>query len=107
MRRYSLIEYTNKHKENLYNLILDNLANIQDCFILDIGCKRGDDLEYLSQKGFKKYYGVDMEYKALEVASKRLNQTHCAILQADGCMLPFKNKSFDIVYSSEVIEHIS
>jgi predicted SAM-dependent methyltransferase len=53
--------------------------------ILDIGCgetKKGD-------------IGVDLQ------------KTKCADVVADAQKLPFKNESFDQVYSSAVIEHFT
>jgi len=50
--------------------------------------------------------GVDVCSDAIEVASKELEKTqNVHLCQAKGEALPFKENDFDIVFSSEVIEH--
>ncbi|MDC0549769.1 class I SAM-dependent methyltransferase [Alphaproteobacteria bacterium] len=64
--------------------------------LLDIGC---------GTKPFEFMFNVD-EYIGLEIDDKgRQNHTHADILY-DGEVIPLEDKSFDSVFSSEVLEHV-
>jgi len=70
--------------------------------ILDIGCSTGDFIFELKKLGWNTF-GVDISYNALKKSrEKNLN----VILNDLSFGLPFKDESFDYVYTSEVIEHV-
>lgn len=71
--------------------------------ILDVGCGVG----YLSSKFANKHcriYGIDIAFNYLKMAVRKDNPYN--FVQADILNLPFKDKSFDIIVCSEVLEHI-
>ncbi len=72
--------------------------------ILDLGVNDGAELlEWASYVGSKDLYGVDIEEKGLQLASKRGVKCYQSDLSNP---LPFENESFDVVYSSCAIEHL-
>jgi ubiquinone/menaquinone biosynthesis C-methylase UbiE len=78
----------------------------QDC-ILDIGAS-GD---VFSEYTFGDFYPhpervTGLGYDWSEVISARQQYPRSRYVTADGCLLPFPDKSFDIVFSNAVIEHI-
>jgi len=107
-RNSFLIKYSSKYKEILHRLILENMKKESLCSILDIGCRWGDDIERVSKiNADKKVVGIDLEIAPLRVALDRLRDVpRVYLLNARSEYLPFKQNIFDIVYSSEVIEHI-
>lgn len=88
------------------DIILDSIANVfhQDDFakkvrILDIGCGKGHLLSKLKSKGYDDLTGCDYtDFKA---------ETFFEFFQHD-CNFPFPDNlgTFDVILSSEVIEHI-
>jgi len=69
--------------------------------ILDIGCYDGTISQLIKEKN-NVVIGLDMSMNALNMAKKK--GIECVSSNADN--LPFKDKSFDIVVASEIIEHI-
>lgn len=107
-KRIGLIEYTCRYKEILHRLIFEHIKNRSPCSVLDIGCRWGNDLKKVSLINTDmNIYGVDVCSEALEVASKEFEKNqNIHLCQAKGEALPFKDNYFDIIFSSEVIEHI-
>lgn len=68
--------------------------------ILDIGCGHGRMINYFNKRGAKAY-GIDISPESVNFCkSNGLN-----VRKADTCDLPFKDNSFDVVYSIGVVEH--
>lgn len=77
----------------------DAVDDLNACFrgsYLDIGCGRGEMLDYASENGFSPVMGV-------EVVEKLTNNR---VIQAQAHDLPFASKSFDVVSLFDVIEHL-
>ena len=64
--------------------------------VLDVGCGTGKLVEYLNKRGFETY-GCDPYAK---VSADKI------FTKASATKLPFKNKSFDLITSISVIEHL-
>ncbi len=76
------------------------LPNVNEKKILDIGCGHGQTLEYFRQRGALPY-GVDMSPESVRVA----RQHGFFVEEGDCCALPYKDATFDVVFSIGVIEH--
>lgn len=86
--------------------------------VLDVGCSHGKGVEQL-WRGGQNASGVDISSVAISVAlSQRIQRavksgivprcvanTPC-FQQASASLLPFKNRSFDAVLSTDVLEHV-
>jgi 2-polyprenyl-3-methyl-5-hydroxy-6-metoxy-1,4-benzoquinol methylase len=71
--------------------------------MLDIGCSNGDWALYWSKQGWN-CSGVDIDKEHVEIASKRgINAKHCDLNHEN---LPFEDKSFDLIFAGEVLEHL-
>jgi SAM-dependent methyltransferase len=66
-------------------------------FVLDAGCGKGTVTNLLA----KKYSVV-----GIDVSAPALSYVNTTRVQGDICNLPFADESFDLVVSSDVIEHI-
>jgi len=71
--------------------------------ILDVGCATGKILKSLKRMlPNSSFYGCDISSKMLKIAK----DNNYSSIQADITNLPFKDNSFDFVYTLEVLEHL-
>lgn len=75
--------------------------------VLDIGCGTGYGAFFLAYFGAQHVTALDFSLTALSYAHSTYTHPHLEFAQADGLRLPFPDKSFDFVFSSQVIEHVS
>ena len=78
--------------------------------ILDLGCSDGPFLPTLNKYG-KKIIGLDYSYEWLLDAKNLINYRRyplkkTVLLNAEGQHLPFKDKSLDLVFCLETLEHV-
>ncbi len=70
--------------------------------ILDAGCGTGGTLRHLTEYG--KAYGLDISQDALDFCKKRKISN---LIQASANNIPFKDNSFDIIISNDVLYHLN
>jgi 2-polyprenyl-3-methyl-5-hydroxy-6-metoxy-1,4-benzoquinol methylase len=75
--------------------------------ILDVGCGEGEFLSsYATHK--KVCIGLDINIElTLKVAKKYQNMAEIAVIVTDMFHMPFRAKSFDVIFYSHVIEHVT
>ena len=91
--------YTNKaYKigQDRFDHAVSYIKNWKKGSLLDIGCGRGEILDYVEEKGFKA--------KGVEIVDDLIDNKR--IVRGASHDLPFKNKAFDYVTCLDVIEHI-
>lgn len=74
-------------------------------FILDVGCGGGWAANYYQDKN-NRLVSMDIAKKNVINAYKNYSFENHAAVCADVLNLPFKENSFDYIFSSEVIEHV-
>ena len=77
--------------------------------ILDIGCGDGVLTYLIYQQSKATITGLDYDKSSLEAAKKifKVKKAKTKFISGSAYKLPFKANSFDIVVSTEVIEHLS
>jgi len=73
--------------------------------VLEVGCNTGIQLQALEKGGFKNLFGIELQSYAISFVKKHAPNTNA--LQASGFEIPFKDNSFDLVFTSGVLIHIS
>jgi SAM-dependent methyltransferase len=73
--------------------------------VLEIGCGGGSDLLQFARHGAEAV-GIDVTPEHVKLARRRVGQS-ARVLRADARALPFRDGSFDYVYSHGVLHHIS
>jgi SAM-dependent methyltransferase len=85
--------------------IVDNLIkNFEFKTVLDAGCGAGDVVRYLLEKGYDAY-GAEISETAIKLNAKDLFDKG-RIVNTSLANLPFEDNYFDVVFTSEVLEHI-
>lgn len=88
-------------------LFLDIFSKIDftDKSVLEIGSGPGGNLDFLSHKGCKKITGVDISQQMISLAKNLLENKNIDIIKINGKELPFPNRTFDLVFTSTVLQH--
>jgi len=92
-------------RQKLLLELIKNVGTTKNLKILDIGCGWGRDVEILSTKN-NEIYAVDISEGMLRIAKSKKYDGKVHFFKSSAIDLPFENKKFDLIYSSEVIEHI-
>lgn len=73
--------------------------------ILEVGANVGTQLQCLQEMGFKNLHGIELQGYAIQVAKQRTKNIR--IVQGTAFDIPFEDNSFDLVFTSGVLIHIS
>lgn len=86
--------------------LFDHIAQLPGGKLLEIGCGLGNDLCQIARRGLDAT-GIDIAPRAVELAQQHLasRDLKATVMRANCEDLPFASDSFDIVYSSGVIQH--
>jgi len=89
--------------EDLNNLFIAEMnRNIK---ILEVGSNIGNQLLLLQKMGFKNLYGIEINNYAVELSKSRSKNIN--IIQGSAFDISFKDKYFDLVFTSGLLIHIS
>ena len=107
-KTYGVAGFENfKHRniDKRYKWFLKNL-NLKDKVVLDIGCGRGEVVNYCAKEGAKKVVGIDFSKEAIEIALDfNRDYANIELVEMEAKDMNFKN-IFDVVFLLDVIEHI-
>ena len=75
-------------------------------YLLEIGCGMGTDLASFARGGARTV-AVDLTTRHLSIAKQRLHGqgSPVRLVRSDGEILPFRDETFDVVYSFGVLHH--
>lgn len=84
---------------------LNNIEHKDNCRILDFGCGNGRYLEMFAQLlPVSNLHGVETDPDRVSEVIKKGFQ--CILIDEDQAVLPYDSSFFDVIFSSNVIEHI-
>ncbi len=73
--------------------------------ILDVGQNIGDQLVCLQNMGLQSLYGIELQEYAVELSKLRTKRIN--IIQGSAFDIPFKDKFFNLVFTSGLLIHIA
>ena len=86
----------------LCKYIADNYFKKKYRTLLDVGCGRGEHLREFQKLGFQ-VKGTDISEEAKELS----NDLEIEIIDVEKELLPYKGRSFDVVFNKSLIEHLN
>lgn len=75
----------------------------KDSKVLELGCSGGILIKELNEGGFTNVYGLDISKEAIGTARERGVKN---VKVADAVKTGYKDKEFDIIIASDILEHI-
>lgn len=105
------IDELNKRYRKTYGITRTELNNFfieklnRSIKILETGSNSGNQLLLLQKLGFKNLYGIEINSYAVELSKTRTKNIN--IIQGTAFDIPFKNRYFDLVFTSGLLIHIS
>lgn len=98
----------NLDPQNIDRLAMEKVPD--NSLVLDIGCATGFMGEYLMKKKRCRVYGVEKRREEAEIAGKKLSGMIHADIEKDdsveNILHLMKNKKFDVILATSVIEHL-
>ena len=73
--------------------------------VLEIGSGPGGNLDFIYRKGCKKITGVDISQQMVLLSKSLLAGKGIDVIKINGSDLPFADKSFEVVFTSTVLQH--
>jgi pseudaminic acid biosynthesis-associated methylase len=77
----------------------------RDLRILEVGANVGNQLEALQLMGFTNLYGIELQPYAVEFSKSRTKGVN--LIQGSAFDIPFKDRFFDLVFTSGVLIHLA
>lgn len=72
--------------------------------VLEVGTNIGNQLLCLQKMGYSNLHGIELQAYALQLLRSRSRDIHA--IQASAVAMPFRNSTFDLVFTSGVLIHI-
>jgi SAM-dependent methyltransferase len=98
------IKYTHENEEKFFKHTGLRKDELNNKFILDIGCGVGRFMEIANKYGGI-VFGIDISDSVYSAYENIGNKDNIYIIKADLFNLPFKEEFFDIIYSMGVLHH--
>ena len=107
---FSFKELNNMYLKN-YGISRTELNNTfvgrlnREIRILEVGSNMGNQLLCLQEMGFKNLYGIDINKYAIGFSKKKTKNVN--IIEGSILDIPYKDRYFDLVFTSGVLIHIA
>lgn len=83
--------------------LLDRMKGLEFESVLDVGCSEGYFMSAIAEERDAEVWGIDLSDRSVAVAAARYG---FPVAAAEATALPFADGAFDLVMSTETIEHV-
>ncbi|MEI4800709.1 class I SAM-dependent methyltransferase [Bacillus sp. NPDC077411] len=99
--------YTNRQATDSWTHMIQNIVDVKEKRVIDIGCGGGIYTKQLAMMGAAEVIGVDFSNQMIQAAKENCTHTsNVSFIQGDAYNIPFADETFDIVLSRAVIHHL-
>ncbi|MGE6309578.1 class I SAM-dependent methyltransferase [Bacillus cereus] len=99
--------YANRNAHISWQETINNIVDVQNKQVIDIGCGGGIYTKELALMGAKNVVGLDFSKEILQAAKENCNAfPNISFIHGDAHNIPYPNESFDLVISRAVIHHL-
>ncbi|MCU5653190.1 class I SAM-dependent methyltransferase [Bacillus mycoides] len=99
--------YANRNAHISWQETINNIVDVQNKQIIDIGCGGGIYTKKLALMGAKNVVGLDFSKEILQAAKENCNAfPNISFIHGDAHNISFPNETFDLVISRAVIHHL-
>ncbi|MEH6891741.1 class I SAM-dependent methyltransferase [Bacillus sp. JJ864] len=99
--------YTNRQATDSWIHMIQNIVDVKEKRVIDIGCGGGIYTKQLALMGAAEVIGVDFSNQMVQAAKENCAHiSNISFIQGDAYNIPFADESFDIVLSRAVIHHL-
>lgn len=96
---------TRIHKQHEW--LINNITNENPSNILEVGCGFGRNIKFLLENGVTaSITGIDLSRSMIANAKNYLDNSKVKLITGDINNLPFKNNSYDLVFTHGVLMHV-
>jgi len=93
-----------RYKRKRFLNLLDRI-DFRNKLVLEVGSGPGGNLNFIYNKGVKGITGADISNKMIVLSKSLLQGKNIQIVKINGTELPFDSASFDLVFTSTVLQH--
>ncbi|EJR55595.1 hypothetical protein IIM_00687 [Bacillus cereus VD107] len=99
--------YANRNAHISWREAINNIVDVQNKRIIDIGCGGGIYTKELALMGATNVIGLDFSKEILQAAKENCSSfPNISFIHGDAHNIPFPDETFDIVISRAVIHHL-
>ena len=99
--------YANRNAHISWQETINNIVDVQNKQVIDIGCGGGIYTKELALMGAKNVVGLDFSKEILQAAKENCNAfPNISFIHGDAHNIPYPNESFDLIISRAVIHHL-
>ena len=97
--------YKERYSASRSDMNREFLSDLSIASILEVGSNIGNQLLFFKEVGYKNLTGLEINKRALRIARERLPEA--TFVEGSALSLPFPDNTFDLVFTSGVLIHIS
>lgn len=99
--------YANRNAHISWQETINNIVDVQNKRVIDIGCGGGIYTKELALMGAANVIGLDFSKEILQAAKENCSSfPNISFIHSDAHNIPFPDETFDIVISRAVIHHL-